>query len=668
MIKTLLIYSGEKKETKDSKDFPKPKKYEEFISNIIKSFNIKKKKDINLMVFTTDGDEIPIQDQEDLESYKDDAAEYRVIIEKKESEKSPPGDNPKVKKKREDSDNDDDEDNKSIKDEDKPKKIKEDKGEDGKKEEESDSEIEGDEDKDEINIKINVNLEMTDKEIENLIEGQIKDVPEIDNNIINDDLQFNIEEFKSKLSNKNNTIINNFNKSFDSKIKDIIINKSSIIKEKLNNSVLEFSNINIEHLKKINNESNQIKEDFNEMIENSNSMNDALSQLSGGIVPALNQNNRKKPEENLRVNKQLSNNIIDEEPDEDKNNKIPIKFEKENIKFEIEKKQAKYIEIPDIIIENVGNKSYEKLFFVKDENESTSKDINFFENSKNINVHKLSLDGPFGPNSKGNHSVILQIKNPNPNINYTLCIYVKESEGGNNISKPLKINVKIKEEQEENPQKILEENAKKLLQEIEKKYNINILCTKEELLKKLIELNNNMMSINEWLTNEFGKKADEFYRELNMESICDKEEIKKKIYEFKFDKEKLNDWKNEMKKNKIEKIYEELNNECNIDNKITKYEIVNIIEEKNFEKESIREWINSKLENLKPTRPDPGPVQKSNPAPPEDDKRLDELVELFDAEYNILNILDEEEFKQKIIELNYNEESIREWIEEKLSQ
>ena len=443
MIKTLLIFSGDKKETKDSKEFPKPKKYEEFISNIIKSFNIKKKKDINLMVFTTDGDEIPINDQEDLEYYKNDVAEYRVIVEKKEPEPSPiSGGNSKVKKKKEDSDNgDDDEDNKSNKDEDEPKKK-----EDGKNEE-SGSENEGDEDKDDINIKLNVNLEMTDKEIENLIEGQIKDVPEIDNNIINDDLQFNIEEFKSKLNDINISIINNFNKSFDSKINDIIINKSSIIKEKINNSVLQFSNINIEHLKKINNETKGIKDDFNEMIENSTSMNDALNQLNGGISPVLNQEKRKNTEENLVVNKQPSNNIIDEEGDEDNNNKLSIKFEKENIDFEIEKKKAKYLEIGDIIIENIGNKSYEKLFFVKDEKESSSKDIIFLENSKNVNVHKLSLDGPFKPNSKGNHSVTLKINNPNPSQIYILCIYVKETEDGNNLSKALKINVKIKEEQ-----------------------------------------------------------------------------------------------------------------------------------------------------------------------------------------------------------------------------
>ena len=101
---------------------------------------------------------------------------------------------------------------------------------------------------------------MTDKEIENLIKGQIKDVPEIDNNIINDDLQFNIEEFK----------------------------------EKINNSVLQFSNINIEQLKKINNVTNGIKEDFNEVIQNSNNMNDALNQLSGGICPVLNQKKKER--------------------------------------------------------------------------------------------------------------------------------------------------------------------------------------------------------------------------------------------------------------------------------------------------------------------------------------------------------------------------------------
>ena len=51
----------------------------------------------------------------------------------------------------------------------------------------------------------------------------------------------------------------------------------------------------------------------------------------------------------------------------------------------------------------------------------------------------------------------------------------------------------------------------------------------------------------------------------------------------------------------------------------------------------------------------------------EDDIKIDELIELFDCEYNILNLEDEDEFRAKIIELNYDEKTIRDWIEEKLA-
>ena len=84
ILKTFDKKSNEsKKEIIDSKEFPKPKKYEQFISDIIKSFKIKNKKDITLMVYTTDEDENPIHDQQDLDDYE--ALEYRVILEKDES-------------------------------------------------------------------------------------------------------------------------------------------------------------------------------------------------------------------------------------------------------------------------------------------------------------------------------------------------------------------------------------------------------------------------------------------------------------------------------------------------------------------------------------------------------------------------------------------------------
>ena len=507
------------------------------------------------MVFTIGGDEIPIKDQKDFESYNDEASEYRVNLTKKNEEPF-----------------------------------------------------------DQIDINIGVNLEIADFQMENIIDGLIKDIPEIDNNIINDDIQFDIEEYKKELNTKNNKIIKNCNNSLDIKIKNIMIDKNNIIEEKINNSKLNFNINSIKYLKKIKDEIKEIKEDFGETAENYEELNKALKLLN---FPKI-----EKP---------------------------TIRFLKENIDLEIEKKEAKFLEISNIIIENFGFKSYEKLCFVKDENVS-SKDINFYGNFKNLNLHKLSLNGPFSPNKREIHSFILQIKNPIPSQIYTLYIYAKEKEDGSILSsKALKINVKIKEEEEEDPKKILEENAKKLLTELEKKYNLTILCTNKELLKKFIELDNNMESINKWIENELSIKADELYKELNIKDICNENEGKSKIFELKFDKGEIIKWINDElskipKKSEIEieKMYEELDTAFSISNKIDKNEVLNIIKDKNLDKNSIINWIKYH-------------------------KKVDEIVELFDNEYNILSILDEDEFRQKIIELKFDEKKIREWIEIKLS-
>ena len=52
----------------------------------------------------------------------------------------------------------------------------------------------------------------------------------------------------------------------------------------------------------------------------------------------------------------------------------------------------------------------------------------------------------------------------------------------------------------------------------------------------------------------------------------------------------------------------------------------------------------------------------------EDVPEMKRLLDLFDEEYSFLSILEEDEVKEKIKELNYNEGKIREWIEEKISQ
>ena len=47
-------------------------------------------------------------------------------------------------------------------------------------------------------------------------------------------------------------------------------------------------------------------------------------------------------------------------------------------------------------------------------------------------------------------------------------------------------------------------------------------------------------------------------------------------------------------------------------------------------------------------------------------KKIEEIVQMFDEEFATSAFLGEDEFREKIIELNYNEEKIREWIEMQL--
>ena len=78
-----------------------------------------------------------------------------------------------------------------------------------------------------------------------------------------------------------------------------------------------------------------------------------------------------------------------------------------------------------------------------------------------------------------------------------------------------------------------------------------------------------------------------------------------------------------------------------------------------FDEEKINEWIQEKIK-----KPEPNPGQGPGP----EDPRLQEMVDKFDEEYNILTIIEEDEFKEQIINLNYEEGKIREYIEKKLAE
>ena len=128
-----------KREYLDSKEFPQPQSHDDFISDILKAFNIKKN-DLILLAYTKDEDEIPINCQKDLDAFKDKTVEYRITeITESSPFKTEPTKFENIKEKEEEEKEDDDE------------------------ESEDDGKL------DDIDIKIDANLIISDKEMENMI-------------------------------------------------------------------------------------------------------------------------------------------------------------------------------------------------------------------------------------------------------------------------------------------------------------------------------------------------------------------------------------------------------------------------------------------------------------------------------------------------------------------
>ena len=274
----------------DTKEFPIPKTYNELILNIKNKFN-KNIDDFSLLAYTKDEDEIPINNQQDLTDHIDETKEFKIILEKELKEKKT-------------------------------------------------SEINIDE---LLKYDINFNLDITDKDLENIIDSQIKEIPEIQKDIINDDIDFDSAKYKEGINNRYNDIIKDFNSTFDKKKENIYNNKRNILEENINQKFLEFGNVNLKDISEIIKEHKEVK-------EKSNNMNDDINEMEKAI-------------------KELHKNLVGEEE------KITLRFKQEIINEEIELKRAKFISIP-IKIENFAKEVYSKLFFVKDDAKS-SKEINF---------------------------------------------------------------------------------------------------------------------------------------------------------------------------------------------------------------------------------------------------------------------------------------------------
>jgi len=324
------------------------------------------------------------------------------------------------------------------------------------------------------NINIKVNFDITEKEIEAIM-NSVKMI-EIDN--INDDIEFDIEKYKEEINKKYKNKFEIYIKGFANDIKNILLQKINIIKA----NIIGIQNKNLESIEK---ETKVVMDNFYKIIDSINNINDQLIKLNN-YLKERERNPRKKSDDDC--------NISDEENGNDNDNNLvkniapKIKFELKEIKHEVNIKEAKFFNIDNINILNIGDKEFTSLFFVIDADKS-SKNLVFYGNSKNNYSNKLTPNGSLKSNEKLNHSAAFHFNEPIIG-EYTIFIYVREKPDGENLSPPLKINVNLTGGNSVIDYKNLDKKmVEEMFNELQEEFNITSVLDKEIVIKKIIEFN-----------------------------------------------------------------------------------------------------------------------------------------------------------------------------------
>ena len=334
----------------------------------------------------------------------------------------------------------------------------------------------------------------------------------------------------------------------------------------------------------------------------------------------------KKEEKNLKneikkfgnLKFELINNIKDEEEQQQEEinnqdndeNEFYLEFLNKRINIAIDFKDARFFNINDITIKNVGkNLNYQQICFIKADGNS-DEDIIFNCNNRTGSKLPLNMSGEFEPNNTLDFSIPLKIGNPQPEKTYKLSMYIID-QNGKILSKSIEISVKINKLDEMLQKKFIKANE--IYEELKKKYPNNVnLINKEEI-------------IYDYMYDKFDKKK--FNDKINNER---KEQDKKRNI--------LN----------AEQIYKELNMDKF---KIDRNEAICFIIEHNFDKGKIQKWINEK---------------KVKTEKKIDETLLKEVFNELDINFDISHSnISEEEVKKKILEYNYDIEKVKKWTEGK---
>ena len=626
MDNTKKVHYFEGEVLKDTKELTWPQQYEDLIKEIIQNFDlINKNVKVNLKIVTTDGsDVVNINSQDELEEYKkeNNIEEFKFSIEENKDSAGITNPGP-------------------------------------------------------INI----------KELEKLLDPNLlKEEEDLDiDNLMKD--MFDNDGYKKKKEEEENKYSDIFNQNLEKSVGEILSQKSKTMEEEINNKLINYSDLFSKEQREAYNSIMNIKDNLGEIKDQTEEMSNAIKELHDSIqnnqlilasaqkinqVIVQNNNNNDNNRNNAQMsgirNNNIANplvNLINENNDEDEN-AISIKFEKKKMETILDTKSAKFFNIDNVKIVNIGVHSYKNLCFVKDR-ENSSEEINFWSTNKNNYIHELTMAGQFQPNDTGNFSISLGIDNPKPNQIYKIVIYVREKKSNKNLSEAFEINVEIK--QDEDPMKQIQKKAEEIYEElIEEFHDYEKLINKNDIINQLLKndlnkeeikksLNAKIQKIKEELDNE---RAEQTFKELEFYGFdLGKEQMLNLIKQQNFNKEYLQNYINERVS---QQIYDNINNLDEVDfNNNSKEEVLNKIKELNFNVDEIKEFYRKK----KVDNPVVNPANEGGNGN-DDDEEVNNLYQELEDEYGISGFIDEEAAKAKIRELNCNRDQIVDWIENNL--
>ena len=198
---------------------------------------------------------------------------------------------------------------------------------------------------------------------------------------------FNSDDYKQNLKSDNEKLNQNFKNNLEKSFNDILVEKKNNINQSIELELSQYLKASKDDIASVKNSVLDFNDEIKELKENCERMSSAISDLKESIiskevvlskVDALKQHLKsggdnipekktKKLEMSGVENPNPLGDIGEDDNNNDNNNNtiLKIKFEQNNLEKSIEMKDAKFININDIKIKNVGNISAHKLFFIK---------------------------------------------------------------------------------------------------------------------------------------------------------------------------------------------------------------------------------------------------------------------------------------------------------------